>query len=108
MSIIDAQAVRLRSLIRSAEAKADDALLAKAELLAGCLRARQLENHDAPHLGQKAIIRLVTAIDRDVEAANNLFRTHDELVQVGREMGGRNEETPDSGLPDRQSGNLTA
>ena len=100
--------MRLRSLIRSAEAKADEALLAKAELLAGCIRARQIENSDAPHVGQKAIIRLVTAIDRDVEAANNLFRTHDELVQLGREMGTRVEETPESDLPDSQSGTLAA
>lgn len=78
--------VNVRKLIRDAEAKADESLMAKLELMKQILRVRQTEEMPAPHVGQDGIIRLARAIQSAVDAQNNLFRTHDALTKASHEV----------------------
>lgn len=71
---------RIRNQIRLAEAKADESLLAKLDVMQSILRARQVEDIPAPHIGQEAIVRLGRAIQSDIGAANDIFRSHNALV----------------------------
>src|SRR3546814_13622972 len=48
--------------------------------MSSILRARQIEDIPAPHVGQEAIIRLGRAIQSDISGANDVFRTHNALV----------------------------
>lgn len=73
---------RIRNEIRDAEAKADESLLAKLKVLSSILRARQVENIPAPHLGQDAIIRIGRAIQSDISSTNDIFRSHNALVDA--------------------------
>ena len=71
--------ISLRNLIREAEAKADESLMAKLDLMKQILRVRQTEDMPAPHIAQDGIIRLARAIQANVDSQNDLFRTHDAL-----------------------------
>lgn len=73
---------RIRNEIRDAEAKADESLLAKLKLMSSILRARQVETIPAPHVGQDAIIRIGRAIQSDIGSANDIFRSHNALVDA--------------------------
>ena len=73
---------RIRSEIRDAEAKADESLLAKLKVMSSILRARQVEDIPAPHVGQDAIIRIGRAIQSDISSANDIFRSHNALVDA--------------------------
>lgn len=77
---------QLRNLTHRAEALADEALIAKCELMSQILRARQSENVPAPHVGQDGIIRLSRAIQRDVSSQADLFRTHNALTTACHEV----------------------
>lgn len=77
---VPAYMMRIRGQIRAAEAKADESLLAKLEVLSSILRTRQSEDIPAPHIGQDAIVRLGRAIQSDIASANDVFRSHDALV----------------------------
>lgn len=77
---VPAYMTRIRNQIRTAEAKADESLLAKLDVMSSILRARQTEDIPAPHVGQEAIVRLGRAIQSDISAANDVFRTHNALV----------------------------
>lgn len=77
---VPAYMARIRSQIRDAEAKADESLLAKLTVMSSILRARQVEDLPAPHVGQEAIIRLGRAIQSDISGANDVFRSHNALV----------------------------
>ena len=77
---VPAYMMRIRNQIRAAEAKADESLLAKLDVMSSILRARQIEAIPAPHVGQEAIIRLGRAIQSDISGANDVFRTHNALV----------------------------
>lgn len=77
---VPAYMMRIRNQIRAAEAKADESLLAKLDVMSAILRARQIEDIPAPHVGQEAIIRLGRAIQSDISGANDVFRTHNALV----------------------------
>ena len=77
---VPAYMMRIRNQIRAAEAKADESLLAKLDVMSSILRARQIEDIPAPHVGQEAIIRLGRAIQSDISGANDVFRTHNALV----------------------------
>jgi len=79
---IPAYMTRIRTQIRRAEAKADESLLAKLEVLSSILRTRQSEEVPAPHIGQDAIVRLGRAIQSDIASANDVFRSHDALVRA--------------------------
>lgn len=73
---------RIRNHIRAAEAKADESLLAKLDAMSAILRARQTEEMPAPHVGQEAIVRLGRAIQSDISSANDVFRSHNALVDA--------------------------
>jgi len=77
---------KLRSFVRDAEAAADAALIAKIDLMRGILHTRQSEEMPAPHVCQDGIVRLARAIQSDVGAQNDLFRTHDAMTRAGREI----------------------
>ncbi|WP_194954675.1 hypothetical protein [Sphingopyxis solisilvae] len=79
---VPAYMARIRHQIRSAEAKADESLLAKLEVLSSILRARQVEDIPAPHIGQDAIVRLGRAIQSDISSANDVFRSHNALNEA--------------------------
>ncbi|GGC34230.1 hypothetical protein GCM10011371_21950 [Novosphingobium marinum] len=101
MSIsIHAADVRIRRDIRGAEAKADEALLAKIKLMESLILARQSDEVDVPHVGQKAMIRLGRSIQTEIDSASDLFRVHDELVKVREVVGIGDEDgsTPAAGL----------
>jgi hypothetical protein len=79
---VPAYMMRIRNQIRVAEKKADDSLLAKLEVLGSILRARQTEDIPAPHVGQDAIVRLGRAIQSDISAASDVFRSHNALIDA--------------------------
>jgi|GEM_PF-2302230 hypothetical protein len=85
---VPAYMMRIRNQIRAAEAKADESLIAKLDVMRSILRARQDEDVPAPHAGQEAIIRLGRAIQSDISGANDMFRTHNALVEVKTEIMG--------------------
>jgi hypothetical protein len=67
------------------------------------VRARQ-NPEVAPHTGQRAIMSLTRAMQRQVEAANDIFRVHDQMVEVGVAYGvlDRDGSTPLSGLTQKE------
>ena len=79
---------RIRNQIRTAEAKADESLLAKLDVMSAILRARQTEDMPAPHVGQDAIVRLGRAIQSDIASANDVFRSHNALVDAKTQITG--------------------
>ena len=94
---IAAAAARIRRQLRDAESKADAALQASSSLMATMIDARSIDGVEV-NVGQKAIIRLAKAQQAFVDGTSDLFRVHDEMVRIGREMGIMDEETPASGL----------
>lgn len=89
MTINIAQA-RLRREVPAAEKALDEALLRLTEVMRTILVARQ--EADVPvHAGQNALIRLVRSQQDLVSASNNMFRTHDALADLGRELCGPDE-----------------
>ncbi|MBJ7438392.1 MAG: hypothetical protein JHD35_05125 [Sphingopyxis sp.] len=85
---IPAYMTRIRNHIRTAEAKADESLLAKLDVMQAILRARQTEDMLAPHVGQDAIVRLGRAIQSDIASANDVFRSHNALVDAKTQITG--------------------
>lgn len=90
-----AAAARIRTQLRDAEAKFDEALLASANLMATMVMARANPAVEV-HTGQKALLRLAQAQRSMLNGSSNLFRVHDELVGVGRELGIFDETSPTS------------
>lgn len=79
---VPAYMARIRKQIRDAEAKADESLIAKLELMTSLLRARQVEAMPAPHVGQDAIIRIGRAVQSDISSASDIFRSHNALNEA--------------------------
>lgn len=79
---VPAYMMRITMNIRNAEAKADESLLANLDLMRSLVHARQTEVVPAPHVGQEAIIRLGRAIDSTIKTQNDLFRSHNALVDA--------------------------
>lgn len=79
---VPAYMARIRKQIRLAEAKADESLLAKLDVMRSILQARQVEDLPAPHIGQDAIVRLGRAIQSDISSSNDIFRSHNALVDA--------------------------
>lgn len=79
---------RIRSQIRDAEAKADVSLIAKLDLMRAILHARQAEDMPAPHVGQDAINRLGRAVTSDISSANDVFRSHNALLDAKTQITG--------------------
>lgn len=94
-------ALRIARQLRDTESKLDDALLSSAKLMETMIQARQDADVEV-HTGQKALIRLVRAQQFIVNGTSDMFRVHDEMVSVNREMGIMDEEglTAGSGLVD--------
>ena len=85
---VPAYIMRIRGQIRAAEAKADESLLAKLEVMSSILRTRQSEEVPAPHIGQDAIVRIGRAIQSDIASASDIFRSHDALVRAKTQITG--------------------
>ncbi|MFM2273527.1 MAG: hypothetical protein RL702_2592 [Pseudomonadota bacterium] len=81
-----AATARIARQLKHAEAQADDALIALSELMTTLLRARA-STGVAPHSGQVAIMRIVEAQRSFVGGSNDLFRAHDVMSSIGRELG---------------------
>ncbi|WP_209348507.1 hypothetical protein [Pontixanthobacter sp. CEM42] len=82
-SMIYTDALKLKKLVREAEALSDEAMLACAKLKQAMLKARQ--NPDVPvDTGQRAILRLTQAEQQAMSMSTNLLRVHDELSKVAR------------------------
>jgi hypothetical protein len=94
-----AATARIARQLKEAEQKADHALLALAELMVTLVQARG-EADIAPHTGQTALVRLVHAQRSIIEGSSDLFRVHDGMAKLGRELGVLDERksTPPSGL----------
>lgn len=100
MSIpLPAATARIARQLRDAETKTDAALLATTELMATLIQARS-NPAVAVHTGQRALYRLVHAQRSIIEGSSDIFRVHDELSTIGREMCLLDESgsTPPSGL----------
>lgn len=100
---------KLRALVREAESASDAALIAKLDLPRGILHTRQTERMPAPHTGQAGIMRLTRAIQSDLSAQNDLFRTHDAMTRASHEIWPGSvtadypHDTPTFGNPDEES-----
>ena len=95
--------------LRTAEAKGDEALLAKLELMQQMLRVRQTEDVPSPHVGQDGIIRLGRAIQADIESQTDLFRTHTAIKRAGTEIfGGLPHDDKDADYPVAPAGQASA
>ncbi len=97
--LIDAQSSSCLS--RYTEAKTDAALLAAASLMQELVEARAATDV-VPHTGQEALLRLARAQLSLIEGSTNIFRVHDSMSQIGRELGIFDEDdaTPKLGLVD--------
>jgi hypothetical protein len=96
---LPAATARIARQLRDAETKADAALLAATELMATLIQARS-NPAVAVHTGQRALHRLVRAQQSIIEGSSDIFRVHDEMSTIGREMCLLDEDgsTPKSGL----------
>ncbi len=83
---IPLMATRLQRDVSSAEAKADDALIALSSLMTSMVTARR-EAGVPTKTGQATIIRLAKAQVSLVGVSNDVLRIHGELLDIGREMG---------------------
>lgn len=81
-----AATARIARQLKDAEKKSDEAILALSELMATMLRARA-STDVAPHTGQSAILRLVEAQRSFIDGGSGLFRVHDAMSSIGRELG---------------------
>lgn len=88
-----AATARIARQLKTAEKQTDDALLALSELMSTLLRARASSNV-VPHTGQAALIRLIEAQRSFINGSTDLFRVHDVMSGIGRELGVLDE--PDS------------
>lgn len=88
-----ADALKMKKLIREAEALADESMIAFARLKQAMLAARQNPGVEV-HVGQKALMRLNQAEAQAMSMSTSLLRVHDELSNVARETMGPDENIP--------------
>jgi len=81
---IRTDALKLKKLIREAEALADESMIACARLRQAMLAARQNPAVEVT-TGQRALMRLAQAEGQALALSTNLLRVHDELSKVARE-----------------------
>lgn len=98
---LEVSALRIARELRDTEAKLDDALFASAKLMQTMITARRNPDVEV-HTGQAALIRLSRAQQSIVAGTSDMFRVHDEMLRVNREMGIMDEDdvTAHSGLPE--------
>ncbi|MGE3690542.1 MAG: hypothetical protein AB7F98_04095 [Novosphingobium sp.] len=92
-----AATARIARQLSTAERATDAAILAAAELMSTLLTARA-NPEVVVHTGQKAILRLHRAQGALIQGSSDIFRVHDEMSTIGREMGIQEEYTQASGL----------
>ncbi|MDN3646448.1 hypothetical protein QWY75_09590 [Pontixanthobacter aestiaquae] len=91
--MIYTDALKLKKLIREAEALSDEAMLACSKLKQAMLKARQ--NPEVPvDTGQRAILRLTQAEQQAMSMSTSLLRVHDELSKVARVHAGLDGDIP--------------
>ncbi len=83
--------VRIARELKNAEAKADEAILAAASLMRTLVEARAASDV-VGHTGQEALIRLARAQTALIDGSTDIFRVHDHMSKIGREMGIMDEE----------------
>ena len=81
---VRADALKLKKLIREAEALADEQMIAFARLKQAMLSARQNPGVEVD-TGQRALMRLNQAEAHAMSMSTSLLRVHDELSKVARE-----------------------
>jgi hypothetical protein len=81
---IRTDAMKLRKLVREAEALADEAMIAFARLKQAMLTARQNPEVEVD-TGQRALMRLNQAEAHAMSMSTSLLRVHAELSNVARE-----------------------
>lgn len=84
---VRADALKLKKLIREAEALADEQMIAFSRLKQAMLSARQNPGIEVD-TGQRALMRLAQAETHALSMSTNLLRVHDELSKVARERMG--------------------
>jgi len=104
-----AATARIARQLKDAEQKADEALLALSELMTTLLHARA-STDVVPHTGQAALMRLAQAQRSIIDGGSDLFRVHDVMSSIGRELGVLDEpnSTPLSGLLDQGAMTIAA
>lgn len=85
MLTIHTTAMRLRRDLTAAEKAADELLLSLASIQATIVSAR-IETDVPMNMGQDAIIRLHRSMGQAVGAQTDLFRVHECLANIGREV----------------------
>ncbi|MEO0463139.1 MAG: hypothetical protein AAF127_08405 [Pseudomonadota bacterium] len=90
---IRADALKLKKLVREAEALADESMLAFARLKQAMLIARQNPDVEVD-TGQRALMRLNQAEAHAMSMSTSLLRVHDEMSKVARVT-----MAPDVGIP---------
>jgi hypothetical protein len=98
---IPTAALRLRRDLAAAEKASDELLLHLASIQATMVTAR-MDNELPMETGQAAIMRLQRATSQAITAQTDLFRVHETLANMGREMMGGDEAycPPRAGLDD--------
>ncbi|MFW5634843.1 MAG: hypothetical protein ACOCYR_08135 [Erythrobacter sp.] len=81
---IRTDALKIKKLLREAEALADESMIACARLRQAMLAARQNPAVEVT-TGQSALIRLSQAEGQALAMSNSLLRVHEELNKVARE-----------------------
>ena len=100
MLTLQTAAARLRRELATAEATSDSLLLKLGAIQSTVLTARN-DIDLAAHTCQEALLKLQRAMTHAISAQTELFRAHEALAKVGREMmGGEEEYTPSTGLAD--------
>ena len=84
-------AARIARELKNAEAKADAAILAASSLMQTLVEARSATGV-VPHTGQEALLRLARAQVSLIDGSTDIFRVHDHMSKIGREMGIMDEE----------------
>ena len=93
---VEISAIRIARELRDTEFKLDDALLASAKLMQTMITARKHPDVEV-HTGQKALIRLVRAQQSIIDGTSDMFRVHDEMLSVNRELSIMDEDNLTSG-----------
>lgn len=101
MLTIPSAAMRLRRELTAAEKTSDDLLLQLTAIQASIITARN-DTEVAAHTGQEALLRIQRSMSQAIAAQSDLFRAHDSLVKVGREVMGADEPycPPSTGISD--------
>lgn len=93
-------AARLRRELAQVEKTSDDLLLQLNAVQSSILMGRQ-DTDVSVHTGQEALLRIQRAMAQAISAQTELFRAHEAIAKVGREVMGPEEiYTPPSGLSD--------